>query len=118
MDGMNPATSVPVVSVRYLPTVPLEFASPCGNLEDVEFSRMRADSQALAASTTIRAFTCLSSPVALSTYDTPVARPFGPTVTSRAIALVISVRLPVARAGASKTSGLEKFAFTEQPRLH
>jgi hypothetical protein len=49
--------SVPVVSVRYLPTVPLEFASPCGNIADLEFSRMRADSQALAASTTMRART-------------------------------------------------------------
>ena len=45
-------------------------------------------------------------------YDTPVARPSLPTVTSRAIAFVISVSLPVASAGAMSTSGLEKFAFT------
>jgi hypothetical protein len=54
----------------------------------------------------------------LSTYDTPVASPSRPTVTSRAIAFVTSVRRPVARAGAMSTSGLEKLAFTEQPRLH
>ena len=42
---MNPTTLVPVVSVRYLPTAPLELASPCGNFDDFEFSRIRADSQ-------------------------------------------------------------------------
>ena len=31
--GMKPATSVPVVSVRYLPTVPLLLASPCGKCD-------------------------------------------------------------------------------------
>ena len=51
-------------------------------------------------------------------YETPVARPSGPTVTSRAIAFVISVSLPVASAGAINTSGLEKFDFVWQPRLH
>ena len=48
--GMKPATPAPVESVRYLPTTPLELARPCGNFDDFEFSRMRADSQALAAS--------------------------------------------------------------------
>src|SRR5689334_3114431 len=102
----------------YLPTVPLEFASPCGNLDDLELSRMRDDSSALAASTTTRARMNLSSPVVLSMYDTPVASPSLPTCTSRAIALVMSVSLPVLSAGAMSTSGLEKFAFTAQPRLH
>jgi hypothetical protein len=54
----------------------------------------------------------------LCTYATPVASPPFPTVTSRAIASVISVSRPVASAGAISTSGLEKLAFTEQPRLH
>ena len=72
----------------------------------------------LAASTTTFARTCRSSPVARSMYDTPVARPSLPTVTSRAIAPVSSVSRFVAMAGAMSTSGLEKFAFTEQPRLH
>src|SRR5687768_18609677 len=115
---MNPATSVPVVSVRYLPTTPLEFASPWGKLDEREFNRSRALSHALAASTTIRARTCRSSPVALSIYDTPVASPLAPTVTSRAIAFVSRRRRPVASAGRSRTSGLEKFALTEHPRLH
>ena len=35
---MKPATSVPVVSVRYLPTTPLELASPCGKRDDFELS--------------------------------------------------------------------------------
>jgi len=115
---MNPETPVPVVSVRYLPTVPLEFASPCGNFPDLEFNNSRAVSHALADSTTILARTCSSAPVFLLMYDTPVARPSDPSVTSRAIALVMSVSLPVCCAGAINTSGLEKFAFTWQPRLH
>ena len=53
----DPRTLVPVESVRYFPTAPLEFASPCGNFDDFELSRMRADSHALAASTTMRART-------------------------------------------------------------
>jgi hypothetical protein len=64
--GMNPRTLTPVESVRYLPTTPLEFASPCGNFDDVELRRIRADSQALAARTTARARTRLSRDVFLS----------------------------------------------------
>src|SRR5688572_9263444 len=101
----------------YLPTMPLELARPLGNVDDFELSRMRADSIALAASTTTRARTWRSSPVIRSTYETPVARPLELTVTSRAIAFVMSRIRPVASAGAMRTSGLEKFAFTEQPRL-
>ena len=55
--GMNPDTLVPVESVRYLPTDPLEFARPCGNFDDFELRRIRADSHALAATTTMRALT-------------------------------------------------------------
>ncbi len=115
---MYPETSAPVVSVRYLPTMPLELASPFGNLVDLELSRSRALSIALAASTTTFARTCSSVLVFLSMYDTPFASPSAPTVTSRAIALVMSVSLPVASAGATSTSPLEKLAFTWQPRLH
>ena len=98
--------------------MPLELASPCGNCDDFELSSSRADSNALAASTTTRRVDVLSSPLSLSMYATPVARPSLPTVTSRAIAFVISVSFPVSSAGAMSTSGLEKFAFTVQPRLH
>src|SRR5690606_3872685 len=103
---------------RYFPTTPLEFARPLGKRADRELRRSRADSHALAASTTTRALTCSSAPVFLSMYETPVARPEASVVTSRAIALVMSVRRPVFRAGAMSTPGLEKLAFTEHPRLH
>ena len=79
---------------------------------------MRADSQALAASTTIRARTSRSSPVRLSMYATPVARPSGPVITSRTIASVRSVSRPVRIAGKIRTFGDEKFEFVMQPRLH
>src|SRR2546428_6635873 len=101
--GMNPPTSVPVVSVMYLPTVPLEFARPFGNGDDVELSSRRAVSKALAARTTTLARTRRSVPVVLSTYATPVARPLASTSTSRAIALVRRVSFPVARAAPIKT---------------
>src|SRR5688572_16509694 len=115
---MNPATSVPVVSVRYLPTTPLEFARPFGKSDDFELSRRRADSHALAARMMIRALTCRSSPVFLSTYDTPVARPFSSVVTSRAMAFVSRVSLPVLAAGKIRTFGAEKLELVMQPRLH
>jgi hypothetical protein len=44
----------PTVSIRYLPTTPEEFARPFGWRGDFELSRRRADSHALAASTTVR----------------------------------------------------------------
>src|SRR5262245_28519500 len=115
---MNPLASVPVVSVRYLPTTPLEFASPCGNFADFELSSNRAVSHALAAITTMRPRTWFSRPVALSMYDTPLARPLSSTVTSRAIALGTMVRRPVASAGGSSTDGDEKFECDAQPRPH
>src|SRR5262245_3421552 len=116
--GMNPARSVPVVSVRYFPTVPLAFANPSGKRDDLEFNRMRADSQALAANTTTRARTCVSAPVLLSMYDTPVASPRSSTVTSRAIALVMILRRPVCCAGNNRTLGEVKLELFMQPRLH
>src|SRR5215470_16043048 len=106
---MKPPTSVPVVSVMYLPTTPLEFPRPCGNFDDFELSRMRADSHALAASTTMRARTWLSRLVALSMYDTPVASPEASTVTSRAIAWGTILSFPVFIAGGMSTDGDEKF---------
>src|ERR1043166_8097398 len=115
---MNPATSVPVVSVMHLPTAPLELARPFGNEEDLELRSNRTDSRALAATTTTLARTCRSSPVALSTYATPVARPLLSTVTSRAIEFVSSVSFPVVSAGAISTLVDVKFALTRQPRLH
>src|SRR5688572_32089523 len=115
---MKPATSLPVVSVRYCPTTPLELARPCGNCVDVELSRMREDSHELAASTTTLARMGSSRPVAVSMYDTPVASPWSFTVTSRAIAFVMMRRRFVCWAGNNSTLGDEKLEFVMQPRLH
>src|SRR5688572_15708267 len=115
---MKPRTLVPVVSVRYLPTTPLELPRPCGNRDDFELSSSRAVSQALAAITTIRPRAWFSPPVVLSIYATPVARPSSPTVTSRAMAFVTMVRRLVASAGGISTDGDEKFAWEAQPRPH
>src|ERR1043166_6256671 len=116
--GTKPPTSVPVVSVRYLPTVPLELASPFGNDADFEFSRRRDVSHALAARTTTRASTWCSLPSIELTYVTPLALPERPRVPPRAIAFATSVSWPVARAGAISTFVEEKFELVLQPRLH
>jgi hypothetical protein len=116
--GTKPATSVPVVSVRYRPTVPLEFASPWGNRLERELSRILADSHALAASTTTRASTRSSRPVALSMYTTPSARPELPVVTSRTMAPVLRVSRPDRTVGSTSTLVEEKFELVLQPRKH
>src|SRR6266404_5881266 len=115
---MNPATSVPVVSVRYLPKTPLVLARPLGNFGDLELRSSRAVSQALAASTTTLASACRSAPVLVSMYLTPLARPRLLSVTSCTMALVRSVRRPVLSAGAINTLVDEKFELVLQPRLH
>src|ERR1700693_4570918 len=115
---MYPETPLPVVSVRYLPTTPLELASPSGNFEDFELRSRRAVSHALAANTTTRALAWFSPPVFVSMYVTPFARPLSLMVTSRAIAWVTSVSLPVLSAGAIRTLVDEKLELVMQPRLH
>src|SRR4030088_3260064 len=115
---MNPETPLPVVSVRALPTTPLEFASPFGNFGDFELSIRRAVSHALAARTTTLALAWFSLPVFVSIYETPLARPLSLRVTSWAIACVTSVSLPVLRAGAIRTFVDEKLELVMQPRLH
>ncbi len=51
-------------------------------------------------------------------YVTPLAFPVRSSVISRAIAFVLSVSLPVARAGAISTLVEEKLEFVLQPRPH
>ncbi len=56
--------------------------------------------------------------VFLSMYETPVALPSGPIKTSRAIAPVIIVSLPVAIAGGISTWLELKFDAVVHPRPH
>ena len=75
-SGCGPRRSVPV-RVGEVAARPRRWSSRgrSGGATDFEFSRRRADSQALAASTTIFARTVLArAPVAVSTYETPVAQ--------------------------------------------
>ena len=58
--GMKPPTDKPVESVRYLPSTPLLLDSPLGCRGDLELNISRADSPALAASTTALARTVYS----------------------------------------------------------
>src|SRR5262252_6043651 len=98
--------------------MPEELASPSGkSVEDV-FSNKRADSQALAATTTDLAYTRFSAREALSIYETPLALPFLSTRTSRAIAPVIRVRRPVFCAGGMSTWLELKLEARRQPRPH
>ena len=116
--GMNPPTPSPVESVRYLPSTPLEFDRPLGCRADVELNIRRADSPALAASTTALARTVYSCASDVFTYDTPVASPLVSVSTSRAIAPVTIVSLPVASAGGRNTEVDEKFECVAHPRPH
>src|ERR1700709_2364788 len=75
--------------------MPEELAIPFGKRGDFEFSSSRADSHALAATTTARHRTCFSVRVALSTYETAVTLPELSVTSSRAIAPVSSVNFPV-----------------------
>src|SRR4029079_12058933 len=89
----------PTVSIRYRPTLPDEFASPCGWRDDFEFRSRRADSHALAARTTVRQRTCFSLPSVLSMYETATTLPVASVASSRAIALATTCTLPVFIAG-------------------
>src|SRR4028118_783035 len=116
--GNIPPCEAPVESCRYLPTSPLLLAMPLGAVPDFELSIMRADSQALAASTTVLPRTSYSSMSSLFTYETPVASPFLSVNTSRTIALEINSRLPVFNAGMTRQDDAEKSAYALQLRLH
>src|SRR5215470_4180130 len=116
--GISPQPSLPTESVRYLPTLPVEFPKPSGNDGDLELRSRRADSHALAATTTAFVYTRFSVFVALSMYETASAFPSLPTTISRAIAPVINGSLPVAMAGGSRTWLELKFDAVMQPRPH
>src|SRR5262245_41217993 len=115
---MKPPTERPVESVRYLPSTPLEFERPAGCRVDFELNISRADSQALAARTTDFDRTEYSRPSFVLTYDTPVARPSVLVSTSRAIAPVMILSLPVFSEGGRKTDVDEKLECVAHPRPH
>src|SRR5689334_1101783 len=98
--------------------MPEELAIPLGKRGDFEFSSRRADSHALAATTTARQRTCRSVRVALSTYDTAVTRPSGPDTSSRAMAPVNTVRRPVFMAGKIMAWLEENAEAVRHPRPH
>ena len=64
--GMRAPRLKPVLSVRYLPTVPDEFPRPFSWPGPFEFNISRADSQQLADNTTVRHLICFSVRVFLS----------------------------------------------------
>ena len=66
----------------------------------------------------MRPRTVTSSPVFVSTYDTPVALPSSLLSTSRAIAPAMMVSFLVASAGGISTVDDWKFEWVEQPRPH
>jgi hypothetical protein len=85
---------------------------------DLELSKRRVDSQALAATMKARACSRLSSLVALSMYETTATFPSFPTTNSRAIAPVIMVRRPVFSAGGIITWLELKLEAVLHPRPH
>ncbi len=67
--------------------------------DERELSSNSADSHALAARITLRHRICFSVRVAVSTYDTALTRIESSVINSRAIALAMTVTLPVFIAG-------------------
>ena len=92
---------------------------PLGNSVLFEFSMMRAVSQQLAASTTIRAFhRDFLARFRIDVGDAASPCRSEPTVTSRHIAPCGLPDSPVASAGLICTPGEAKFALTAQARPH
>ena len=102
-------------SIRLRPTWPLELATPLGKASVREFNRMRADSQALAASATTRAGSVSDWRVLRLMKLTPVALPFASTLTERTMASVMICRRPVALAIGSSEVVVWKAAPMEHP---
>ena len=101
--------------MRYLPTTPLELASPCGNRFELELSSSRGVSAPFAHTTTAFARWKISF-LSASKYFTPVARPFASVSIFRAYELGRISQRPVATAfGMTVTSELD-FARTSQPK--
>src|SRR5690349_23615096 len=116
--GTKPLEAWPVVSVRYFPTTSEELPMPLGCWLDLELSSSRADSHALAATTTALQRTCFSLRVALSTYETAVTLPEPSVTSSRAMAPVIRLRRPVFMAGKIMAWLEEKAEAVRHPRPH
>src|SRR4029079_3024388 len=102
--------------MRYRPTTPDELPRPFVYPGPREFKSSRADSHALAATTTARHRTCFSVRVALSTYDTAVTFPSASVINSRAMAPVTTVSVPDFMAGKIMAWLEEKAEAVRQPR--
>lgn len=106
--------NAPLSHIRFLPTKPLEFASPFGNCLDFESSSSLADSTPFAQTTTAFA-RCSDSLFCASKYTAPVARPRASVTIFRTYELGRISQRPVFSAiGITLTSVLD-FARTSQP---
>jgi hypothetical protein len=105
--------------MKYLPSVPLEFARPSGNCGLFELSSSRTDSTADAHMKTIRDVNSVSCRVTALITRTPRARPcFASYSTSAAMLWGNRVRLPVARAAGSVAAMLLKYECVTHPFSH
>ena len=115
---MNPRAWMRTCSHRYRPITSLPLPRPLGCTRDVEFSRMRVVSTQLAPMTTMLPRTWCSSPVFLSKYWTPLARPFSSTSTRATTAFDRISSLPVSTACGSRWSAEQKNDAVSHPRPH
>src|SRR5258705_13170012 len=119
MPGYEPPAPDPKLwSMTYLPSRPLEFASPSGVCV-FELSSRRTDSMVDAQRKTIRPVYSVSCRVMASITRTPRARLcFGSYNTSATTLCGISVRLPVFRAAGSVAAMLLKYELVTHPFSH
>src|SRR6266702_2289763 len=118
--GKNPSMSLKATcSMRYRPSVPLEFASPCGNSRVRELKRIRMDSTMDAPRTTVFPYASYSSLLVVSTKETPRALPVEPsTKTLRTAAFVRSVKFFIFSSLGNSTSKVLNREAVSHPKLH
>src|SRR3954468_8472819 len=105
--------------MTYLPSTPLELASPSGKVVLFELSRSRTDSMVDAQQNTMREVNTVSWRVRVSMTRTPVARAFFGSYRISATTLWgRRVRFPVARAAGSVAAMLLKYELVMQPFSH
>src|SRR2546422_5673051 len=106
-------------SIRYRPSVPLEFASPRGNSRVHELRSIRIDSTMDAPSTTVFAYASYSSLLLVSIKETPRALPVeASSNTLCTAALVRSVKFFIFSSLGNSTSKVLNREAVSHPKLH
>jgi hypothetical protein len=103
------------LNIRFLPTMPLEFARPSGKRADSDSNNSRGVSAPFALSTTAFA-RCDCIVPSSSQYSTSFARPLASVSMRATVQPVRSSQLPLASASGIIVTSVDDFADTSQPK--